>query len=88
MLQHIVNQVLDELPPGVTILNDMPLLEKDFAPAGKGLTDRVVNALEAPQEVNARVPTLPKRRLCRPDYVGQRQRRCVSRGTAQIRVGY
>jgi len=51
MLQHIVNQVLDELPPGVTILNDMPLLEKDFAPAGKGLTDRVVNALEAPQEV-------------------------------------
>ena len=42
---------IDELPSGTTILNDTPLLEKDFALAGKRLTNRVVNAFEAPQEL-------------------------------------
>jgi hypothetical protein len=43
--------LIDELPAGTTILNDTPLLEKDFALAGKRLTNRVVNAFEAPQEL-------------------------------------
>jgi hypothetical protein len=42
---------IDELPAGTTILNDTQLLEKDFALAGNRLTNKVVNAFEAPQEL-------------------------------------
>lgn len=44
---------IDELPPGTCILNDTRLREKDFALAGNGLTNRVVTAFEAPQELTA-----------------------------------
>lgn len=42
---------IDELPPGSCILNDSILVEKDFALAGKRLTNRVVSAFEAPKEL-------------------------------------
>jgi hypothetical protein len=42
---------IDELPAGSCILNDTLLTEKDFALAGKRLTNKVVTAFEAPQEL-------------------------------------
>jgi hypothetical protein len=42
---------IDELPAGTCILNDTPLPEKDFALAGKSLTNKVVTAFEAPEEL-------------------------------------
>ena len=42
---------LDELPAGARILNDTRLVEKDFALAGKRLTNQVVTAFEAPREL-------------------------------------
>lgn len=42
---------IDELPAGTCILNDTGLPEKDFALAGKRLTNKVVTAFEAPQEL-------------------------------------
>ena len=42
---------IDELPAGTCILNDTLLSEKDFALAGKRLTNKVVTAFEAPQEL-------------------------------------
>jgi hypothetical protein len=42
---------IDELPAGTCILNDTLLSEKDFALAGKKLTNKVVTAFEAPKEL-------------------------------------
>jgi len=43
--------IIDELPPGTCILNDSEFPEQDFALAGKRLTNRVINAFEAPREL-------------------------------------
>jgi hypothetical protein len=43
--------IIDNLPSGTTVLNDSRFPENDFALAGKRLTNRVINAFEAPREL-------------------------------------